>query len=169
MNALTDSSFRLTASYLLPGFILLESIGFVSPTVRTWLATSSEGAPTAGGFVYATLGSLALGLILSTVRWLLIDSLHHATGIRPPVRDYSKLQDQVAAFNVLVTDHYSYYKFHANMLIALALGFPIWRLYTDGPPFPSFRDALFVVLEIILFVGSRDTLWNYYSRLRQVL
>ena len=36
-----------------------------------------------------TLGSLALGLTVSAVRWMLVDTLHHATGVHPPAWEFA--------------------------------------------------------------------------------
>jgi hypothetical protein len=169
MNVLTDSSFGIAVSYLLPGFTLLATAGVVSPTIRAWLGASPADAPTVGGFLYATLASLSLGLICSTVRWLVLDSLHHATGIRSRSVDFSRLQEHVTAFRVLVADYYVYYKFHGNMLIALAIAYSVWRWNVTGhAPFNGF-DLLFVAIEVVLYAGSRDTLAKYYDRRSQLL
>ncbi|MEZ6146946.1 MAG: hypothetical protein R3B91_16325 [Planctomycetaceae bacterium] len=56
-----------------------------SQTLQGWLGQSSGELPTVGGFLYVTLGSIAYaGMMASTLRWLLIDTLHHWTGLRQP-------------------------------------------------------------------------------------
>ena len=37
------------------------------------------------------------------------------------------------------------------------------------PPLVTLADAAVVLLEIVFFAGSRDTLYKYYDRTRQVL
>ena len=129
MNVLTDSSFGLTIAYLLPGFTSLWGLAVLSPTIRSWLGTPSSDAPSLGGFLYVTVASLTAGLILSTLRWLILDWLHTSTGLKPPRRDFSRLQEQGAAFSILVADLYRYYQFYGNMMFAVAFtyGFGVCR------------------------------------------
>jgi hypothetical protein len=169
VNVLTDSSFGLTIAYLLPGFMSLWGLAALSPTVRTWLGTPTADAPSLGGFLYVTVASLTAGLVLSTVRWFLLDRLHHATGLKTPKRNFARLQEQGAAFSILVADLYRYYQFYGNMMFAVAFTYAVWRPLGD-PPFGSlWTDMFIVLLELLLFAGSRDTLRNYYERSRQVL
>jgi hypothetical protein len=169
VNVLTESSFGLTIAYLLPGFVSLWGLSLVSPTVRAWLGSSSLNAPTLGGFLYVTIGSLTAGLILSTVRWLLLDSLHHATGLKQPQRDFSRLQEQILAFSTVVADHYRYYQFYGNMLFAAGFSYILWLTYRPAEGLHAIPLLGFLLLEGILFLGSRDTLHKYYDRLRQIL
>ncbi len=169
LNVLTDSSFGLTIAYLLPGFTSLWGLAALSPTIRTWLGTPSAEAPSLGGFLYVTIASLTAGLILSTLRWLVLDWIHNSTGLKTPKRDFSRLQEQGSAFSILVSDLYRYYQFYGNMMFAVAFTYGVWRLYGQ-PPFGSlWTDVLAVLLELLLLAGSRDTLRNYYERSRQVL
>jgi hypothetical protein len=66
-----------------------------------------------------TLASIAVGLTLSTVRWLLLDSIHHRTGLLPPPRNFARLGGKETAFARLEEDHYRYYQFYGNMLSTL--------------------------------------------------
>jgi hypothetical protein len=169
VTVLTDSSFGLTIAYLLPGFTMLCGVAVVSPAVRTWLGASAANAPSLGGFLYVTIGSLTAGLILSAIRWLLLDTLHHRTGLTLPPRDFSKLQSRLLAFNNLVADHYRFYQFYGSMLFASAIAYGLWR-FQDGAQSPLIAaDIGFVLLEVVLFAGSRDTLRKYYDRTRQLL
>jgi hypothetical protein len=81
VQVLTDSSFGLTIAYLLPGFTTLCGVAVVSPTVRVWLGATATDSPTLGGFLYVTVGSLTAGLFLSTLRWLILDTVHHWSGV----------------------------------------------------------------------------------------
>jgi hypothetical protein len=169
VNVLTDSTFGLTIAYLLPGFTAICGMAIASPTVRTWLGASTADSPTLGGFLYVTIASLTAGLILSTIRWLVLDTLHHRTGLPAPAHDFSKLPDRLLAFNNLVGDHYRYYQFYGSMLLAVALGYALWRINgAPHSPIPA-PDVMFALLEIILYAASRDTLRKYYDRTRQLL
>jgi hypothetical protein len=170
MSELSDKNFGLVIAYVVPGFVALWGVARFSPTVASWIAASQATAPTVAGFLYVTLGSLAAGLIVSAVRWALVDTLHHATGVRQPNWEFANLDERLCGFLALVENHYRYYQFFGNTFIAAAFtyranliaeGRQIWR---DG-----WAAFAFVILEIILFIGSRDTLRKYYSRAERLL
>ncbi len=169
MEPLKNDSFGLLIAYVLPGFVALSATAFYSETVRSWLGASSSFSPSVGGFLYVTLASTALGLLISTIRWAVIDRLHHATGIRETKWDFSTLQRNFAAFEGLVQSHYRYYQFYANTLVALWF----WMLSAKAA---GTWDTLFggyaavsIAASLILFAGSRDTLRKYYARAAQLL
>lgn len=167
MEPLKNDSFGLLIAYVLPGFIGLATIATYSETVRSWLGASSQFSPTVGGFLYVTLASTALGLLISTVRWAIIDRIHHLTGIREPSWDFSTLQRNFAAFEGLVQSHYRYYQFYANSLIAVMFWTFSAGLAGELPIYPGWYAV--VLVWIILFAGSRDTLRKYYGRAEQLL
>lgn len=169
MNELSNNNFGLLIAYLVPGFVALWGIGLVSPGVRSLLLVPSPGL-TVGGFLYLTLACAALGVTISTVRWAIIDPIHWITGIRTPRWNFGQLQDNLAAFNTLVEVHYRYYQFHANMLIAVAILYVLYRI-DKGVIVAELGglDLAVVLLEIVLFAGSRDTLKKYYRRSEQLL
>src|SRR5688500_13556261 len=76
-------------------------------------------APSVGGFLYVTLASTAAGLLVSAVRWSVVDRLYHRTGISEPHWEFAQLSDRLPAFLAVVDNHYRYYQFYANMLVAL--------------------------------------------------
>lgn len=163
-------SFGVLIAYLLPGFTVLWGLSYVSPTIGSWLGTPPAESPTVGGFLYVTLFSVLAGLTASTLRWLLLDSLHHATGIKSPRWDFSQIQANATAFDMLIEIHYRYYQFYGNMLVAIAffcmarrvvLGF--WTAPISGP------DVALLPLILLFFLGSRDTLRKYYDRVSATL
>jgi len=170
MSTLSSQNFGLIIAYLLPGFVALWGVSYFSPTVEGWIAASQQDLPTVAGFMYVTLASLAAGVTVSAVRWAIIDHLHHATGIVPPAWRFAHLEGKLQGYLTLIENHYRYYQFYANMFIAAAFAFSA-RLFVEGPAFPRPVAAMcgFLILEMILFAGSRDTLHKYYSRTQQLL
>ncbi len=164
----TSENFGLLIAYVLPGFILLWSLAPYSITIAGWLGQATGDQPTVGGFLYVTLASVGLGQFVSTLRWLVMDSLHHATGIRRPSWSFSQLRSReaIAAFDRFIEDHYRYYQFHANGLMALTLA-AILRWASGG--FVLFEAAVVLLCNVLLFLGSRDTLMKYYRRVESVL
>ena len=165
----SSTSFGLTIAYLIPGFVALVALAGYSPPIQTWLAFSPSSAPTVAGFFYATLASLALGLTLSTVRWLVLDRLHQMTGILHPIWDFSKLQHHVDAFMVSVDHHYRYYQFYGNTLMVLVF-LTIFPYPMSGAlPGGMWVHRMFLAaLAALFFVASRDTLRKYHDRARAI-
>jgi hypothetical protein len=159
------TNFGLVIAFLLPGFVALWGVGYSSELVRSWFGASPDDAPSVGGFLYVTLASIVAGLTVSTVRWLTIDTLHHWTGVARPAWDFSLLQENVAAFDVLVQFHYRYFQFYSNMLVAIVFTTAMRHLTaSEGPISLDLVDAAAVILSLVFLAGSRDTLSKYYRR-----
>ena len=169
MKEVSTGNFGLLIAFLLPGFIVLWGLSYFSATVRVWLSGAGQ-TPTVGGFMFVTLASVAAGVTVSTVRWLVIDTIHHWTGISQPAWDFSRLQDNVSAYNVLNDIHYKFYQFHANGLIALLFVYVARRAQKGIFTAPvGLFDLGFLALSVVLFVGSRDMLRKYFTRVSQLL
>jgi hypothetical protein len=161
------NDFGLLIAYVLPGFAALWGVSFIYPEVGVWLAVPEAQAPTIAGFLYATVASIAAGMTVSTVRWLLIDTLHHVMGVKQPNWDFGELGSRANAFEVLLDIHYKYYQFHANMLVSLVWVYGTWRSTHAGHL--GLIDAGAFLLAVIFFLGSRDNLQKYYHRSGQLL
>ncbi len=170
MKQVSSSNFGLLIANVVPGFAALWGASYFSETVRVWLGSSPVNAPTVGGFLYVTIASVALGLTVSSVRWLLIDTIHHRTGIREPEWDFSRLQKNIAAYRTLVEIHYQYYQFFANGLVALVFVYVARRLTLGFFSSPlGWADVVFCLVGTAYFVTSRDNLRKYYSRVAMLL
>jgi hypothetical protein len=108
-------------------------------------------------------------MVVSTVRWIVIDTIHHATGIRPPNWDFSLLGKNASAFDLIVEHYYRYYQAYANGVISLLIIFAVrrWALGVTAPV--GVLDLGLLALLGVLFVGSRDSLRRYYTRGGQLL
>lgn len=165
MKDVTSSNFGLLIAYLLPGFATLWGISYVSLPVRAWLGAGPENAPTVGGFLYVTLASVAAGMTVSATRWLLIDTLHHMTGIARPSWDFGKLQSNIAAFELIVEHQYRHYQFYGNGLISLLFLYASRHLALGYPTgIVDFFDLAIIALGVLFFLGSRDTYRKYIVR-----
>lgn len=165
MKDVTAANFGLLIAYLLPGFLLLWGIGEFSPMIHSWLGASPEQSPTIGGFLYVTLGAVACGLFASTVRWAIIDRINHRTGISEPDWNFAILNEHLEAFELLVASHYRYYQFYANSFVAVALTFVAAEVRSNGGRPHFVRDLLvWLLIEVVLWLGARDTLRKYFRR-----
>jgi len=170
VNHVTRNNFGLLIAYVLPGVTALWGVSYFSPIVASWLGAAPTDAPTVGAFLYVSIAAVMAGMTVSTVRWLLVDTIHHWTGIGRPDFDYARLEQNIRAFDLLVRHHYIYYKFHSNMLISVAFAYfarrtaaGFWSMPING------TDVACLLLGLVLFLGSRNNLRNYYRRVEMSL
>lgn len=169
MHSVTNDSFGPLVAYLVPGAIALLGLSFYVPAIQLWFATTPNDAPTIGGFLYLTVASLAVGMTVSAVRWVLVDTLHTWTGLRSPPLDFSKLGPNVEAMELLIGIHYRHYLCYANASVATAITYTLYRTSHGFSFHPVTLDLAFIVLEAILIATGRDTLKRYYVRSAQLL
>ena len=167
MRDLSEGSFGFVIAYLVPGLVGLSIASDFLPGVESWLR-GGDNAPSVGGFFYGTLAALASGLTIGAIRWLTLDQLHHLTGLAPPKLDFANLQRHFEAHQGAVENHYRYYQFYGNMLLAIAL-IPIgpsmhsaWLAETPG-------RIIGGLLIVVYFLASRDCLSKYYARTAAML
>ena len=111
-------------------------------------------------------------MIANVFRWAIIDTIHHHTGVRSPRWDFSLLdQERLGGYELLVELHYRYYQFFANMLIALVFMYVAYRSTSERTAANQWgaMDVGFVVVCVVLFLGSRDALRKYYHRAGELL
>jgi hypothetical protein len=160
--------FGLIIAYLLPGFVALIGVAGLAPTVGVWLHPN-DGGLGIGPPVYAILAALAAGMIVSCFRWLLIDPLHHLTGVADPIFNAKALEERPSAFSYLVEAHYRYYQFYANTLVAVIWTYTIHRVLRTSSLLRPSTDLAVLILCGVLFVGSRDALSKYRNRSGQLV
>ena len=165
VRELNTSNFGIVIAWLIPGFITLCGLSLLSPELARWLNGSASGALTVGGFLYVTLASLTLGLIVSTIRWATVDVIHHRSGLARPSLKFSRLQSRTTAFLMLVEHRYRFYQFYANSAVAVLVATTCWLLAGRSLGVP----LLSTVIEAILLAGSRDSLRGYYEEAAQLL
>jgi hypothetical protein len=158
----TNANFGLLIAYVLPGFTAIHGWPFLSHPLSAQALSANESASLAG-FLDGTVEAITAGLTVSAIRWLVLDSIHHRTGLRPPRWDFALLDRSASAFELLIHMHYRYYKFYGNMVIALLWTFAV-QGYTLGR-----QGLVYPALACLFFMGSRDALAKYYWRAGQLL
>ena len=87
-----DRNFSLIIAFVLPGFLFLfGSVLLVSYSTAD-LVSQLRPIRQIGGFMFFLLAATACGLILSAIRWAILDTLHVLTGLKSPALDFSKLE-----------------------------------------------------------------------------
>lgn len=156
------NDFGLFIAYVLPGFTALDGFPLMLNGRGTWGTSGTDPNQSLTILLSGTIMALAAGLTVSTVRWLLIDTLHHHTGLRPPHWDFGRLEKNVDAFEYLVLVHYRYYKFYANMVVAL-----VWVYATRAHV--GWPGGVYLGLALLFLLASRDALRKYYERAGRLL
>lgn len=170
MRDVSNRNFGLLIAYLVPGVIGLWGLSYLVPDLRPWLVGPSFEQPTIGGFLYLTLGAVTLGMIASVVRWAVLDTVHHATGLEAPRWSDERLHERLAGYDWLVENHYRYYQFYGNTLISLLAAHALWRSSLPDPMMGfGWLDASVLILAGMLFAGSRSSLSRYYRRTASLL
>ncbi len=169
METVTNANFGPLIAYLVPGATVLAGFSPFSPVLRSWFGAAPADSPTIGGFLYLTVASIAAGMTVSAVRWVLIDTLHSLTGLPLPRLDFSRLGKNVEAFGLLIEIHYKHFQYYSNMVVSTAIAYTCYRVKLGGLWPLGGLDVAFVVLEVIFFITSRDCLAKYYARSQQLL
>jgi hypothetical protein len=171
MKDITDKNFGPLIAFCLPGFILLLVLSYSFPEVKDWLAISaSKDGASIGGFLYATLASLSLGLLLSGIRWATVDQFLEREfwifGEPLPEIAFTELdsKDKFAAFLGVVENHYRYYQYYSNSLVAVELGglFYLWKVGKASAI--QWTLVLALILISILYAASRDCFRKFRIR-----
>ena len=170
MKDVTAKHFGLIIAFLIPGFLCLWGLSFSYPTIKPFLGKLDESESASfGKFLYATLMSLSLGLLLSAIRWAIVDRWLHRT-VKEPRLNFCEAAkpDKYEVFQGIVDNHYRYYQYYSNSLVAVVISSAAYmRLYHHLIGFWLTVGVL--ALLWVLYVGSRDALEKYYLRAAQVL
>jgi hypothetical protein len=167
MTPTSNWQFGLIVAYVLPGFVGLLGLAPIFPRIAGWLRP--VGADGFSSAMYAVLAAAAIGLIVSCFRWMVLDRLHALTGVTRPVLDDRRLPDVLVAFDYLVQNHFRYYEFCGNTLVALVLSYAVNRFNGRLTFIGIGTDLAVVVISITLFAASRNALANYYTRTRRLV
>ena len=166
----SSRNFGYLISYVIPGFIVVATLSSHSPSLGRLIGISTSTAPSVGGFLYVTVASVFAGMILSALRWLSLDTLHHAMGLRRPTWDFAVFQQKRSAFDALAYNHFRYYEFFGHTALALLAVAVSPRTLRIVLPFPAAVSYLLLTMLIaLMFVASRDALRNYYGRTRELM
>jgi hypothetical protein len=164
MSDSAETTFGLTIAFALPGFLLLWGISFSSPQIATWLAHSSPAdAPTIGAFLYLAVASLALGILISAIRWATFEQfLYLLTGLKRSTKSESKLYEdgRRAAYQDKINNYYRYYQCYSHCMLAILISYVFNYLSNErNTSWMLAASVLFVV--VVLCVKSRDELRSF--------
>lgn len=162
-----NRNFGLLIAFVLPGFSFLVGLALLENSdVLKWPEELSR-FDQVDGFVFLLLASTAVGMVLSAIRWVVLDNFHHATGIDAPRLDFRKLELKQSAFMLVVENNYRYYLFYGNTLMGLLLVGV--AAVSDKVEWTAMSAIRWAALCAILFLASRDSLSRFYNRSRLIM
>lgn len=170
MKDVNGTNFGLVIAFLLPGFICLWGLSFSFEGLEPLLGgiKSSDDA-NLGNFLFSILTSLAIGLLLSAIRWALIDHLMPCMGIEKPPFNYRALAkpDNREAFDRIVENHYRYYQYYSNSFVAIVIALVTYCFQKEPPVWWIWLCLLGVSVALIL--GCRDAMSRYCTGAKAIL
>ena len=169
MSQPSPFQFGLIVAYLLPGFVGLVGLAPLVPLVAQWLQPVHDGVLGFGPTLYTLLAATTISQITNCFRWILLDQVHSWSGLKPRTSDFSKLQNRIDGFDYLVQNHYRYYQFAGNMLLAVIWTYGVNRYLKTSPFLGLGTDLGVALLVLVLFAASRDALSKYYHRTDSLL
>ena len=161
--------FGLTIAFIVPGLLGLYALSFFAPPVGDWLGVAAKQDANFGGFLFALVASIGMGVFISGLRWL---TLEWAMPERPNF-DYAQLADPEVRKVVELASihHYQFYQFYANTLCALVLVFAAWWWNAAGPT-PWDIGSRFGMLAgacAVLFFSARNCLDEHDGKVKPCL
>ena len=162
MKSIAPLDFSHVIAFLLPGFVALFSLNYVSPMVARIVEGSLSGESDLGVVFVLILFSLAAGIVVSAARSLILDKLQFCTGIEKPSLDYAKLTDKEtrAAFDESIANTYRFAQFYGNLFIAMSM----LTITTVSFGSSKLHWSLYVTLLatlLVLFFAHRGQLESY--------
>lgn len=163
---MTTANFGLLIAYVIPGFVVVSALSPHVPMLQVWMLSPATELPSIGGLVYTTLYSILAGMLVSTLRWLTVDSLHARMGLERKTLNFNLIHDRVAGYDIIVGNTYRYYQHYANMLVAAPLA---WLMHLTAFGWYFWPSFLLTVFMCVYWFASQDTLRNYFARTEMLL
>lgn len=165
---LFDRAFATTIAFALPGLAVLVGASTVTPVIAGWFGAAATGT-TIVGFLFVVFAAIAVGMVVTALRWWIFERFHVGPYRLVPVTDVAvNEQQRTPAYEDLRFSHYYHYLASANMAIAIPLAVLIWIIGAH----PAWQDAVVVgsiaaPVVAVLGAAGRDALARYrVKRLR---
>ena len=170
IQQISGKNFGIVVAFLIPGFIGSWGISYLSPTIRSWLFIQQPTNIGIPALFYVLLLSISVGMTVSAVRWALIDTLHHYTGLKRPEFNFANLKGVLQEFETINEHHYRFYQYYANTMVAIICTYTIRAIVLKIWPWSEPLILVCILFTVVvLFIASRNSLGHFYRRTSQLL
>ena len=167
MGDITSTSFGLVIAFLLPGLAVLYGLTFWSENAKKTYQSLLSAQSNVGLFLLVMLAGVAVGLMLTLVRWLVFEFLLCKEHLDTANFKNLHQKERLDAFRAAADEHYRYHQFWGGMALALPVIAIGWlKQLWDGVGLSTFILATIgiVGVEILTVCGATAAYKNYVRR-----
>jgi hypothetical protein len=159
--------FGLVIGIVIPGFVGMYAVSFFVPPVAVWLGVVASQDTSVGGFLFALLASIGMGLFIGGLRAFVMDRQF----VTRPSLDVSKRNSEPveAAYGNIKADHYPYYQFYSGMVFALGFLYLSWLSTWPSTTRVVVVTLLLAAAEGILYWSAVDAMERYQRKREKLL
>ena len=162
-------SFGLIIAFVVPGMIGLYAASFPVPALRDWFGIASSQPPTVGGFLFVNVAAAGAGVLLSGVRWLVLERWWWGEedpggGVSLAERRRSEL-----VYQNLVAQFYDFYLFYGNTLVALIVLYATWALTGELHWGLAWGGGALAIAILVLERSARNSFERFHARRANLL
>lgn len=173
LKDLSSGTFGLIIAYLLPGLLALFTLSFWSTLVEKQFNAFLQSQSGVGLFLLVVLAALLIGVELTAVRWLIFE-LIVCKKTTLTTENLAKLQsaDKIAAFRVVVDEHYRYHQFWGGLTVVLP--FFAWGVIRSSAEELSLIGGVVAVaagvcIWFLTFYAAKVAFERYIGRAKEIL
>jgi hypothetical protein len=173
MGGLSPLDFGLFMAYILPGFVAVFALTYISPWARQVFNLVLSKDSSVGATFIIFLAALAIGIIVSALRGLVLDAIQFKSGVsRLPQINLGKIRDPnvLSAFKEAINNVYRFSQFYGNMAVALTMLLAFKFIIAGDSIASSWAVFTCLVITIVaLVVSHRRQLKETYVAMSKIL
>ena len=173
-------AFGLAIAFLAPGMIGLYAASLHVAMLRSWFEAAGRGQTTIGGFLSMVIAASGAGVFVSGMRWYLVEERIRQDAGVPAEHGTAGRRDAKTelAYQNIRAQHYDFYLFYANTLVALGV---LWLAWLPGQlvgvpaevSWTTVRPILITALTAatgrVLFASATDAYERYQKKRAELL
>jgi hypothetical protein len=173
MSDITSTTFGYIIAFLLPGLVGLYGLGYYFTPVRQMFLTFVSPNANVGLLLLVVAGSLVVGLVVTTWRYLLFEKwLCRKHCVNP--EDFVRLDNptKLAAYRAAIDETYRYHQFFGGLAVVLPVLFVGWFLHNWQTPMRGVKILsvfLFILTELGVVLGAMVSYQVYVARAKRIL
>jgi len=163
-------------AFICPGVVGLLGLAYGFPVLDSVVVAAQASEQSIGVFLFAALLALAVGVVISGLRALVLDPIIYSgrmpflKPIAPPIIHFEKLQNPgiLGAHQAAVEAYYRYYQFYSTMAIGLSvLGISRW-LAKPMSPWPPCWPLMIITLVVLLVYSAAGSMRRYSDAVARI-